>query len=122
MEMLGWTTRWKTKRCLWDSTLTAAVTVVLILQAVIVRAGKKQTPVTTCVLQAGGVTVNPSPAINFNVTKTQFSTQITYFLQTLPARAADICILKDNAVIKHSLNFNSGSAGRVYTFITVQIS
>lgn len=40
MEMQRWTTRWKTKRWLWDSTLIVTVTVILILQAANVRAGK----------------------------------------------------------------------------------
>uniref|UniRef100_A0A3B4ZKS0 Collagen, type XI, alpha 1b n=1 Tax=Stegastes partitus TaxID=144197 RepID=A0A3B4ZKS0_9TELE len=40
MEMKRWTTRWKTKRWLWDSTLTAAVTLILILQAASVRAAE----------------------------------------------------------------------------------
>lgn len=41
MEMKRWTTRWKTKRWLWDSTLAALVTLILILQAASVRAGKR---------------------------------------------------------------------------------
>lgn len=57
MEMQRWTTRWKTKRWLWDSTLTVAVTVVLILQAVIVRAGKKLMPEWPPVRQAGSRSV-----------------------------------------------------------------
>uniref|UniRef100_A0A8C4IEC6 Collagen, type XI, alpha 1b n=1 Tax=Dicentrarchus labrax TaxID=13489 RepID=A0A8C4IEC6_DICLA len=40
MEMQRWTTRWKTKRWLWDSTLTAVVTLILILQAASVRAAE----------------------------------------------------------------------------------
>lgn len=40
MEMQRWITRWKTKRWLWDSTLTAVVTLMLIIQAAGVRAGK----------------------------------------------------------------------------------
>uniref|UniRef100_A0AAX7TBH6 Fibrillar collagen NC1 domain-containing protein n=1 Tax=Astatotilapia calliptera TaxID=8154 RepID=A0AAX7TBH6_ASTCA len=35
-----WTTRWKTKRWLWDSTLIVTVTVILILQAANVRAAE----------------------------------------------------------------------------------
>uniref|UniRef100_A0AAQ4NW57 Collagen, type XI, alpha 1b n=1 Tax=Gasterosteus aculeatus aculeatus TaxID=481459 RepID=A0AAQ4NW57_GASAC len=38
MEMQRWTTRWKTKRLLWDSTPIAVVTLCLILQAAQVRA------------------------------------------------------------------------------------
>uniref|UniRef100_I3KQC5 Collagen, type XI, alpha 1b n=1 Tax=Oreochromis niloticus TaxID=8128 RepID=I3KQC5_ORENI len=40
MEMQRWTTRWKTKRWLWDSTLIVTVTVILILQAANVRAAE----------------------------------------------------------------------------------
>lgn len=60
MEMQRWTTRWKTKRWLWDSTLAVAVTVVFILQAVIVRAGKKLTPGWPPVRQAGSQSVSQS--------------------------------------------------------------
>uniref|UniRef100_A0A669B1Z5 Collagen, type XI, alpha 1b n=1 Tax=Oreochromis niloticus TaxID=8128 RepID=A0A669B1Z5_ORENI len=38
--MQRWTTRWKTKRWLWDSTLIVTVTVILILQAANVRAAE----------------------------------------------------------------------------------
>uniref|UniRef100_A0A3Q1CJQ5 Fibrillar collagen NC1 domain-containing protein n=1 Tax=Amphiprion ocellaris TaxID=80972 RepID=A0A3Q1CJQ5_AMPOC len=38
METKRWTTRWKTKRWLWDSTLIAVATLILILQAASVRA------------------------------------------------------------------------------------
>lgn len=62
MEMQRWTTRWRTKRWLWDSTLTAAVAVVLILQAVIVRAGKKLTPEWPPVRQAGSQSVRGRPS------------------------------------------------------------
>lgn len=41
MEMQRWSTRWKTKRWLWDSTLIVLVTFVLSVQAAGVRAGKK---------------------------------------------------------------------------------
>ncbi|CAG5896467.1 unnamed protein product [Menidia menidia] len=40
MEMQRWTTRWKTKRWLWDSTLAAVVTLILILQTDSVRAAE----------------------------------------------------------------------------------
>uniref|UniRef100_A0A8D3ARY1 Collagen, type XI, alpha 1b n=1 Tax=Scophthalmus maximus TaxID=52904 RepID=A0A8D3ARY1_SCOMX len=40
MEMHRWTTRWKTKRWLWDSTLTALVTLIFLLQAAQVRAAE----------------------------------------------------------------------------------
>ncbi|CAB1454496.1 unnamed protein product [Pleuronectes platessa] len=40
MEMQRWTTRWKTKRWLLDSTLTALVTLILLLQAAEVRAAE----------------------------------------------------------------------------------
>uniref|UniRef100_A0A672YZK6 Collagen, type XI, alpha 1b n=1 Tax=Sphaeramia orbicularis TaxID=375764 RepID=A0A672YZK6_9TELE len=40
METQRWPTRWKTKRWLWDSTLTAAVTLILMLQAASVRAAE----------------------------------------------------------------------------------
>uniref|UniRef100_A0A3Q1B6I1 Fibrillar collagen NC1 domain-containing protein n=1 Tax=Amphiprion ocellaris TaxID=80972 RepID=A0A3Q1B6I1_AMPOC len=40
METKRWTTRWKTKRWLWDSTLIAVATLILILQAASVRAAE----------------------------------------------------------------------------------
>lgn len=40
MEMQRWSTRWKTKRWLMDSTITAFITLILALQATNVRAGK----------------------------------------------------------------------------------
>uniref|UniRef100_A0A668AWH1 Collagen, type XI, alpha 1b n=1 Tax=Myripristis murdjan TaxID=586833 RepID=A0A668AWH1_9TELE len=40
MEMQRWSTRWKTKRWLWDSTLTTVVTLTLLLQAATVRAAE----------------------------------------------------------------------------------
>lgn len=41
MEMKRWSTRWKTKSCLWDPTLTTIVTITFLLQAVNVKAGKE---------------------------------------------------------------------------------
>lgn len=40
MEMQRWSLRWKTKRGIMDSTLTAFITLFLVLQAATVRAGK----------------------------------------------------------------------------------
>lgn len=40
MEIQRWSTRWKTKRWLMDSTVTAFITLTLVLQATHVRAGK----------------------------------------------------------------------------------
>lgn len=40
MEMQRWSSRWKTKRWLMDSTVTAFITLTLVLQATSVRAGK----------------------------------------------------------------------------------
>lgn len=40
MEMQRWSTRWKTKRWLMDSPVTAFITLILVLQATSVRAGK----------------------------------------------------------------------------------
>ncbi len=40
MEMQRWSTRWKTKRWLMDSTVTAFITLILVLQATNVSAGK----------------------------------------------------------------------------------
>lgn len=40
MEMQRWSSRWKTKRWLMDSTITAFITLFLVLQASSVRAGK----------------------------------------------------------------------------------
>lgn len=40
MEMQRWSLRWKTKRWIMDSTLTAFITLFLVLQAASVRAGK----------------------------------------------------------------------------------
>lgn len=40
MEMQRWSSRWKTKRWLMDSTITAFITLILVLQASSVRAGK----------------------------------------------------------------------------------
>lgn len=42
METQRWPARWKTKRWFWDSTLTAVLTLALLLQAATVRAGKKK--------------------------------------------------------------------------------
>lgn len=102
MKMQRWNTRWKTKRWLWDSTLTVAVIVILILQVVTVRAGKKLTPSDHL---SDSLAVGPSdrqsePAINFIDTQTQFATRLRYLLQTLSAGAADMCMLKDTAAIK----------------------
>lgn len=41
MEMKRWSTRWKTKRWLWDPTLITIVTITFLLQAVNVKAGKE---------------------------------------------------------------------------------
>lgn len=43
MEMQKWSTRWKTKRWFMDSTVTAFITLTLVLQATHVRAGKTLT-------------------------------------------------------------------------------
>lgn len=40
MEMQRWSTRWKTKRWLMDPTVTAFITLILVLQTTNVRAGK----------------------------------------------------------------------------------
>lgn len=40
MEMKRWSTRWKTKRWLWDCSVTTLVTLMVILQADDARAGK----------------------------------------------------------------------------------
>lgn len=42
MEMPRWTTRWKTKRFMWDSTLSVLVSIIIVLQAADVRAGKRR--------------------------------------------------------------------------------
>lgn len=41
MEMKRWSTRWKTKRWLWDCSVTALVTLMVLLQADDARAGKR---------------------------------------------------------------------------------
>lgn len=40
MEMQRWSSRWRTKRLLVDSTITTVITLFLILEATEVRAGK----------------------------------------------------------------------------------
>jgi hypothetical protein len=40
MEMKRWSTRWKTKRSLWNCSLTTLVTLIVVLQADDARAGK----------------------------------------------------------------------------------
>ncbi|TMS10117.1 Collagen alpha-1(XI) chain, partial [Larimichthys crocea] len=61
MEMQKWTTRWKTKRWLWDSTLTAAVTLILILQAVDVRAAEPVDVLKALDFQSSPVGVRKTP-------------------------------------------------------------
>lgn len=40
MEMQRWSSRWRTKRWLVDSTITTFITLILVLEATEVRAGK----------------------------------------------------------------------------------
>lgn len=40
MEMQRWSSRWRTKRWLVDSTITTLITLILVLEATEVRAGK----------------------------------------------------------------------------------
>lgn len=56
MEMQRWSTRWKTKRWLMDSTVTAFITLILVLQATNVSAGKiirDQTSLMKCIWPKG---------------------------------------------------------------------